>query len=1110
MFKITPRNNRGVLEGPLSAQIEEALQSKYVWYDPEDLTNEKLFYAETAMYLGVMYDMAAFINDEFDMDCTVELPELNLERHDWTFNWEFRPRQEDAVNLLIEKRYGIAHAPPGFGKCLGKDTPVLMFDGTTKLVQDIRQGDVLMGPDSRPRFVLTITTGQEELFKVVPKYGESFICNRSHILSLRISCLKSSGLTRRYGGSKLVNISVDEFLKLSKSAQNSMKLWYSPALEFTTQPSYVVPAYILGTWLGDGHRHSNTLTTQDSEIVDAWVDYAKTLGYTFDDVGNAGCAKTYNLKSGGRPNFFKKFLNDTGLKNQKHIPVELFTASINERLELLAGLIDTDGSVVQTTYEITSKHKILADGIVKIARSLGFRATANASVKECTNTGSKGVYINGDVTRIPVRVPHKKAQQRTHSKDILRTGFTVESVGPGTYYGFEIGGPDRLFLLGSNLVTHNTVVASAVTAKIGYRTAIIVQAEEPLNQAYHTLLRATNIKPGRISGEHKKLAEVTVYMVQTLSQELENNPDGEIAQWYRSAKVIIVDECFPAGTLVDNKPIQNYKVGDLVRAYDHKTDQIVLSKITAVFKHKPKTLVRVKFQDGTYQDCTAMHPFWTGEGYTPAALLNSTCMVYTSHHASAMSLVPKEFFSREKTSKIQTQNWQTCLLFHRLRETISRKTIKFKDERNQSQICVRANETQQSYVQKGINREDACNTTRNKSQTTCAGWQWAWFNFLREQIIKRTSYRFCRSRNYINQTTSWYGIPDALQMRPNVITAAFDYRGRRGVTFEQSTSESRSEKNTILTGKGVESVTFHEPTSEGNFGGLCPDGFVYNLEVEDHHNYFVNDILVHNCHHAGASSYMTVLDAPDDPHYVIGLSATPNDREDGKQDFVHAFFGKSLFEITFGQQIEDGTACPLTVYVDYIPPRDFGFTSKRTSGADWQRRQQYTKVYDQYVINNAERNRLGVQFAREMNEDGLTVAMIVSRVEHAEVLHNLMPEATIITSKTKNRDEIIYKLKRHEIKCVITTLFDEAVDVPSLGAVALLAGGKSKIKLKQRLRSTRVFDGDTVYGRYTKDRGYVWFPFDQCDFLRSHSQSNLAILKDLVSQHPDNELILLK
>jgi len=79
---------------------------------------------------------------------------------------------------------GILEVPCGRGKCLGKDTPILMYDGTIKLVQDIEVGDLIMGDDSTPRCVLTLARGKEMMYKVNTDIGD-YIVNQSHILSLK-------------------------------------------------------------------------------------------------------------------------------------------------------------------------------------------------------------------------------------------------------------------------------------------------------------------------------------------------------------------------------------------------------------------------------------------------------------------------------------------------------------------------------------------------------------------------------------------------------------------------------------------------------------------------------------------------------------------------------------------------------------------------------------------------------------------------------------------------------------------------------------------------------------------------------------------------------------
>lgn len=104
---------------------------------------------------------------------------------------------------------GILEVPCGRGKCLGKNTPVLMYDGTIKMVQDIVVGDVLMGDDSTPRNVLTLARGRETMYKIKdlssPNLEISYIVNASHILSLR-----------EPGSKTTVDMSISEYLETYK------------------------------------------------------------------------------------------------------------------------------------------------------------------------------------------------------------------------------------------------------------------------------------------------------------------------------------------------------------------------------------------------------------------------------------------------------------------------------------------------------------------------------------------------------------------------------------------------------------------------------------------------------------------------------------------------------------------------------------------------------------------------------------------------------------------------------------------------------------------------------------------------------------------------------
>ena len=156
-------------------------------------------------------------------------------------------------------------------------------------------------------------------------------------------------------------------------------------------------------------------------------------------------------------NFFK----DNNLLNNKHIPDTYKFNSRENRLKLLAGLIDSDGYLSNNVYEFTLKSEILVNNIIFLVRSLGFFTYKKEVQKTCTNS------VNGPVTgnylrfhicgegleEIPVLLERKRAHERRSKKDACVNGLKIVSVGKREFYGFKL---DRIahFLLGDFTVTH--------------------------------------------------------------------------------------------------------------------------------------------------------------------------------------------------------------------------------------------------------------------------------------------------------------------------------------------------------------------------------------------------------------------------------------------------------------------------------------------------------------------------------------------------------------------------------------------------------------------------------------------------------------------------------
>jgi hypothetical protein len=424
------------------------------------------------------------------------------------------------------------HGPPGTGKCHGINTPILMYDGSIKMVQDIIVGDLVMGDDSTPRRVLSLGQGQDEMFDVISNNNTSYSVNSEHIL-----CLKPSGMNRikpvhnkngttsyktiffhletyKYQyksfdnkndaenylhnlvanqSKQIVEITVKEFLKLPEYIQKHLK-GYSTGVEFDTKPILFDP-YIIGVWLGDGTSSKPQITSQDSSILSYLrnelkkdrlnLNYVSKYDYLIaSDEPNRphpGISKKTGLPYENK-NIFTKTLIHYDLLNNKHIPFEYLTNNRQIRLQMLAGIIDTDGwfDIDNRSYEITQKSKRLSDDILFLARSLGFAASQNECDKYCVYKGEKqyGIYYRVNIYGenlhdIPTKCPRKQAVAKARATNALVSGITVVPKGRGTYYGFELDNNHR-YVLGNFVVTHNTsLIKDGISKILGREFAFI-------------------------------------------------------------------------------------------------------------------------------------------------------------------------------------------------------------------------------------------------------------------------------------------------------------------------------------------------------------------------------------------------------------------------------------------------------------------------------------------------------------------------------------------------------------------------------------------------------------------------------------------------------------
>lgn len=380
----------------------------------------------------------------------------------------------------------------------------LMHDATVKSSDQLVVGDRLMGTDSLPKEIVKIDKVNAQVFQIKPLNSESFYVLADDELALMATnmdgvswtqkgkkvCVKyltSEGLrcksvripshdkeeTLKEGRRILeefkklptylkykdtCEIKAGTFINWVVCWKNSYKIFVQ-GLEFPPRKVDLKP-YAIGYWLGDGTSAAAAITTADKEVIQYYRDYANTLGLMLNERPEI---YRYSLSTGtafggaGR-NPFMNGLKDYDLLNNKHIPPDYMYNSRQARLELLAGIIDSDGSMHCSGYDICLKSKKLSEDIVFLARSLGFAVHGGAGLtkRTCTNApdGPKigdyyRFYICGSgVDEIPCLVPRKKVQKgaRVTKKSATVSGFKIIDMGNQDYYKITLASPSRVLL----------------------------------------------------------------------------------------------------------------------------------------------------------------------------------------------------------------------------------------------------------------------------------------------------------------------------------------------------------------------------------------------------------------------------------------------------------------------------------------------------------------------------------------------------------------------------------------------------------------------------------------------------------------------------------------
>lgn len=454
-----------------------------------------------------------------------------------------RPYQLEAIDSVHESWKRGAKAPlivlPT--ACHRAGQGVLMYDGSTKSVEDVIVGDLLLGPDSSPRTVLALHRGSARMYEIVPLKGSPFVVTGQHLLTLyRTAQDRNSPYPSEK--SAVVDVPVHEILTKSKTWRHLHKLMRADIVSFAGTEAPTIDPYFLGLYLADGSMAIDGMvgiSKPDPEVLSTCKETALAWGLRLTtSVAPSGCP-THRFSSQvrtGRPgnNPLLSELRRLGLmkiqSEERFVPHHYKTGSVETRLNLLAGILDGDGHLHRTDFDFISKSARLANDVAFIARSLGLAAYVTPCRKGCQG-GFVGDYfrvcISGATDKLPMRIPRKIPPSRKMNKNPLVVGFSIQELGDEPFFGFTIDG-DHRYLLDDFTITHNsgkTIIAAEIMARVHSaslgKCLFLAHRKELLDQTVQKIaLVSPNTRVGLVQAQRDDMGrEITVASIQTVGHK---------------------------------------------------------------------------------------------------------------------------------------------------------------------------------------------------------------------------------------------------------------------------------------------------------------------------------------------------------------------------------------------------------------------------------------------------------------------------------------------------------------------------------------------------------------------------------------------------------------
>lgn len=379
------------------------------------------------------------------------------------------------IDLLVKKGNKITIAD---WKGLPLDTEIPTLNGWSTIA-DLQEGDIIFDKDGNPTKILHKSEiHNNPCYKITFDNGDTIVADHEHRWEISFSTSKTSKYHGEYRVQVMTTEEIANYLKNLPEKRTSYDIpkIVNPKPLNLKNKNLPIDPYVLGCWLGDGSKQCGAITNETNNVLAEIQRRGYNLG---DDISAENRTSTYTILG-----IYGK-LKKLNLINNKHIPDIYQRASYEQRLDLLRGLMDTDGyyNPKRKRFVMETSQEWQCYDFIKLLSSLGIKSTKFDIIKKLNGKEFHEYSINFSTKGLnPFLMRNQEIEYPTRDACSYRNIDKVELVETIPTQCLEVDSPSHTFLCTNKMiVTHNTNKKIETKSFFNTKTKSSVKMQYPLN-----------------------------------------------------------------------------------------------------------------------------------------------------------------------------------------------------------------------------------------------------------------------------------------------------------------------------------------------------------------------------------------------------------------------------------------------------------------------------------------------------------------------------------------------------------------------------------------------------------------------------------------------------